>query len=128
MKPFRPELCRIRKAYADLVLLGWFCYYRGGSWFLVTEQKLVLLVHHLTAVIHCPALVLLAQPWAVLRGGFCLSPRQISSLIRRSVWREDVGNVLTWETSLLTGSASQAGAGRRVCASGARPGWKVVLT
>ena len=125
MEPFQPELCCIRKAYADLVLLGWFCYYRGGSWFEVTEQKLVLLVHHLTVVIHRLALILFTRPWAALQGGFCLSLCQISFLICRSVWCEDVENVLTWETSLLTGFASQPGAGAElwarwlVCAFGA---------
>lgn len=69
MEPLQPELCCIRKAYADLVLLGWFCYYRGGSWFLVTEQKSVLLVHHLTVVIHCTALILLPDPGVVLWWG-----------------------------------------------------------
>lgn len=84
-------------------------------------------MHHLTAVIHRLALVLLARPWAVLQGGFCLSPHQISFLIRCSVRHEDVENVLTWETSLLTGFASQPGAGAElwarclVCAFGASP-------
>lgn len=60
MEPLQPELCCIGKACANFVLLGWFCYYRVGSCFLVTEEKLLLLVHHLMVMTHCLALVLIA--------------------------------------------------------------------
>lgn len=101
------QSCAVSEKPTDLILPGWFCYYRGGSWFLVTEQKLVLLMHHLTAVIHRPVLVLLAQPCTALQRGFCLSPHHICFLILHSVWHEDVENLLVWQTSLLTGFPSQ---------------------
>lgn len=94
MEPLQPEFCCIRRAYTDLVLMSWFCFYRGGL-FLVTEQKLVMLVHHLTVVIPHPALLFYGV-WAALQGGFCLSQCQIPLLIHCSVWHEDLGNVLTW--------------------------------
>lgn len=66
-------------------------------------------------MIHRLALVLLARPWAVLQGVFCLSLHRISFLIRRSIRHENLENVLTWDTSLLTGFASQPGVGAELC-------------